>query len=269
MSYLFLFKDRLTWNIPLLIGVFIILFLYVFLLKKTTPEKTPYTHIGLFFSGLCLFSSIIGSPLSALSHLSFSLHMIQMGILYFIVPPLLLLGIPYDMYRLITRLISFKLIRNGLLWAKTFLYIFAVLLFIYHLPIVIQTLSKHVFFQNAYLIVLFVLTFGMWWPIVSPHPKQRLSGKTLKRYVFISGLVITPACLFFIMTAFLNSVENPFVSQVTAHLCLPSESNSFSLLPPPFNTQYDQFIAGTLMLLLHKLGLMMSVKLKAKFMKSH
>src|SRR5699024_5347963 len=41
----------------------------------------------------------MGSPLAAISHFSFSLHMIQMSILYFIIPPIFLLGIPEPLFR--------------------------------------------------------------------------------------------------------------------------------------------------------------------------
>ncbi|WP_369293410.1 cytochrome c oxidase assembly protein, partial [Alkalihalophilus pseudofirmus] len=48
----------------------------------------------LFFSSLILFYLTTGSPFAALSHLTFSSHMVQMSILFFIFPPLFLLGIP-------------------------------------------------------------------------------------------------------------------------------------------------------------------------------
>ena len=64
----------------------------------------------LFFLSLALLFLIIGTPLAALSHLSFSLHMLQMSLLYFIIPPLILAGIPE---RLFEKLLKIPIIKRA------------------------------------------------------------------------------------------------------------------------------------------------------------
>src|SRR5699024_8926798 len=146
---------------------------------------------------------------------------------------------------------------------KIALYVFAILVLIYLLPFVLNILSQADFFQNGYLLLLFILAFGLWELILSPNSSGRLCRTDMKRYAFLSGLILMPACMLFILTAFISGGDNPFLSQITAHLCIP-QSSSFHLLPPPFNTKIDQFMSGVFMLGLHKIGLMMTFKLEDK-----
>jgi putative membrane protein len=255
MYYELLLQGQLVWNTPLLAGIVCLAILYAFLLHLVMNIKMYRKQASLFFLGLGLLYVTIGSPLSSISHLSFSLHMIQMSILYFIIPPIILLGIPSHVFNQVFKLpkIKWKIVQS-----KIPLYSFAVLFLIYHFPIVLNFLSQNANLQNGYLILLFILSFGMWWPIVSPDPKQRLSKGHMKRYVFLSGLVLMPACMLFILTAFIDGGNNPFLHQITAQLCISPESSSLSILPPPFNTTFDQVMAGILMLGLHKFGLIMT-----------
>src|SRR5699024_5216157 len=116
-------------------------------------------------------------------------------------PPIILLGIPNPMLDHILHRLK---INQRCFDSKIPLFIFAVLFFIYHLPFILNLLSQHSFFQNGYLILLFILSFGMWWPIASPDPSRRLHQEHMKRYAFLSGLILMPACMLFILTALLD-----------------------------------------------------------------
>ncbi|WP_449354855.1 cytochrome c oxidase assembly protein [Virgibacillus natechei] len=264
MFYTVLLGGQLTWNIPLVVGLTCIAVLYSFFVKRDT--RIPLTRLQplLFFLGLVLLYLATGSPLSTISHLSFSLHMIQMSLLYFIVPPFILLGIPEPIFKQIYKLPMIKKGSKRLLRPKTALYIFATLFLMYHLPFALDILSQNAFIQNGYLFLLFLLSFSIWWPITSPDLKQRLHGKQMKRYVFRSGLLLMPACVFFMLTALTDGMNNPFLTQITSQLCIPSGNGSLQLLPPPFNTEYDQLMAGIFMLGIHKFGIMLSLRLGNK-----
>lgn len=256
-----LLVGHLTWNIPLLITFAIVTLIYLIQLNKLRPLKS-YKQIMLFLVGWWLLYLIIGSPLLAISYLSFSFHMIQMSLLYFIIPPLILLGIPRDMYK---RLVNHRFIRPltiRLISPKAALIIFSILFFMYHLPFVLTIITQQALFQQSFLTLLFFLSFFMWWPISSPDPKARLKSQARKKFVFQSGMYIMPACLMFIVSALLEGASNPFLGEMTAHLCLPQDS-SIEVLPPPFNTKYDQILAGCFMMGLHKGGLMVTCKLES------
>ncbi|RCK10896.1 hypothetical protein DT075_23240 [Bacillus licheniformis] len=57
-------------------------------------EELPQIEIGLFLTAMILLYASKGSPVDLLGHIMFSAHMAQMAVLYLIVPPLIILGIP-------------------------------------------------------------------------------------------------------------------------------------------------------------------------------
>ncbi|MBY7145068.1 cytochrome c oxidase assembly protein [Virgibacillus sp. NKC19-3] len=144
------------------------------------------------------------------------------------------------------------------------LYIFTALFLLYHLPFVLDILSQNALIQNGYLFLLFLLSFSIWWPITSPDVKQRLHGKQMKRYAFRSGILLMPACVLFTLTALTDGMNNPFLNQITSKLCVPPENGAFQLLPSPFNTEFDQLMAGIFMLGIHKFGIVFSLRLGNK-----
>lgn len=259
-----LLQGQSAWNIPFLGIIACIAASYGFFVKRFTNVRLYHKQPLFFFSCLALLCLTIGSPISVLNHFSFSLHMIQMSIHYFIVPPLILLGIPTDLYDQMRNRPWIKKIRKLPLSPKNALFIFALLFLMYHLPVVLNAFSQHAFIHNGYLILLFLLSLCMWWPIASPDPGQKYGGIPKKRFAFLSGIVLMPACILFILTALIDGMDNPFLSQLTAHLCTPSQSSSFKLLPSPFNTKFDQLTAGILMLGMHKFGIMLTFRLGGK-----
>ncbi|MBS4219687.1 cytochrome c oxidase assembly protein [Bacillus sp. FJAT-49711] len=225
-------EGQLEWNFPLLFILAIIAILYALLLKHLTIIKIYHVRSILFFISISLFYLVIGSPLSVISHLSFSFHMIQMSILYFIIPPLFILGIP----------VKFKL--NVLAYISLFL--FAILFFLYHLPFVLQTLYQISYVHKGYTSLLFVLAILMWWPVV------KLGNK---RFAVWSGFLLTPACLLFIVNGIMGGITNPFLQGFALSLCLPEHINVADLLPFQMNPSVDQISSGIVMMGLHKFGL--------------
>lgn len=253
----------MTWNIPILIGLLLIVILYFIFFFKYREPKGNIAYPTLFLFGVSLLYLTIGSPLLAISYLSFSFHMIQMSILFFIVPPLLLLSIPPYLYKQLLNISFFNKIRPLFISPHLSLYLFATLFLIYHIPMILTAISEQPAIQKSYLTFLFLLSVRMLWPIASPNPTDRLTAYKRKRYTLISGFIITPACLLFIVSGLFSGMNNPFLSEMTTHLCLPASMQSIELLPKPFNTKYDQMMSGLFMMGVHKLGLSVTSKLSA------
>lgn len=254
LFYEVLLLGELVWNIPLFVFLLGIAILYFFLLRLFSDLKLYNKQPLLFYLSLCLLYLLIGTPFTTISHFSFTLHMLQMSILFFIVTPLILIGIPEPMLEKILQVRIVKKVSKLILTPKLALYIFSILFLLYHLPIV-SSLFIHSYIQITFLLFLFMLSFSIWWPIVSPDSKQRINNEQRKRYVFLNGLVLMPACIVFILSALTVEIQNPFLHQISAQLCLPLDTNSINLLPFPFNTKYDQFLAAIIMLGLHKFSL--------------
>jgi len=245
MVDIFLLEHPLVWNIPLLLGLMGIGVIYVVLIRRFTEHKIHHKQPFLFFLSLTLLYLTTGSPLSTLNHLSISLHMLQMSVLFFVIPPLFILSIPETFPPMIQRLNISPLAA---------LFAFAFLFSCYHVQVVLTYLSLHSVIHNSYLILLLLLSFIFWHPIVR---------KQDKRFAFLSGIVLLPACSLLILSGLFGTSTNPFLSGMMASLCItPSSLSSLHLLPPPFNTRADLIIAGVLMMGMHKFALFLTTRLK-------
>src|SRR5699024_4141072 len=149
-------------------------------------------------------------------------HMIQMSILYFIIPPIFLLGIPEPLFQQLGKITIIKKARTFIFSPVITLSIFAVLFLLYHLPFVLNILSQYPFAHTIYDILLFILAFHMSCPVAAPGVKHRFTNRKRKRYVFLSGLILMPACLLFIVNALMDGLNHPFLTEMTAERCLPS-----------------------------------------------
>lgn len=264
LTFEFILIGKTTWNYPLLIVIILIAVIYLALIHRFAKEHfVPFQPIS-FFISCALFLFIAASPFAIISHLSFSLHMVQMSILYFIIPPLMMLGIPEQLLNQLPRFPKHKWLTLTRLSPKIALYTFATLFLLYHLPFILTIIAGNPLLKNGYLFLLFALSFSMWKPLASPDPLFRLCTCKMKRYAFISGVAITPACLLFIGSAFLGYTGNPLFDQLIAHLCGPANLDALPIMPWPFNTKYDQVLAGFLMIGLHKLSLFMTLRLERK-----
>ncbi|MGM8213085.1 cytochrome c oxidase assembly protein [Virgibacillus sp. W0430] len=254
-----LLADHMSWNLPLLL-LFITLSCFYFLLlhKQNRKWLAIFNRESyMFHLSLILLYLAIGSPLLAISYLSISLHMLHMSILFFVIPPLFLLGIPSIIYR--QRFIN----KISILFIRPMIALtaFSVLFFLYHIPINISYLSSQPILQKVYLFLLFVLALRMWWPIINNQSNEQ---KTYDSYVRKSMLFITPACLLLIIGALLDGANNPFLTQLTTHLCLPADSSLLHVLPVPFNTKIDQLLAGASMMGIHKTSLIITARFGIK-----
>ncbi|PFP29986.1 hypothetical protein COJ96_07250 [Bacillus sp. AFS073361] len=268
MFYAMWLEGQLLWNMPLLACLICLAAIYVYVTASYTNIKFYQKQPLLYFLSLGIMYLTFGSPFETISHLSFSLHMLQMSILYFIISPLFVLGIPDALIQSLREHSLTKRVSKYVLPSKAALYAFGAMFLMYHFPIVLTSLAQTSIVHNGYLFVLLLLSFRMWQPITVPDPKKEHSHEQNKRYLFLSGLVIMPACLLFIITAFIGGMNNPLLSELTANLCISpsqlSQLSSLDILPSTFNTRLDQMFAGILMLGMHKFGVVLTVRLGRK-----
>src|SRR5699024_1888840 len=150
-----------VWNIPWFIGLICVAVLYIFFIRRYTKVKLKYGQPLLFFFCLSLIYITMRSHLIVISQLSFSLLMIKMSILYFIIPLIVLLGIPEALFQQLGKIHMIKKARTFIFSAVIALSIFAVLFLLYHLPFVLNILSQYAFAHTIYDISLFILAFHM------------------------------------------------------------------------------------------------------------
>ncbi|WP_416151288.1 cytochrome c oxidase assembly factor CtaG [Salipaludibacillus sp. HK11] len=262
------FTARTIWTPELVVVLALVSFVYFLIIKKfrhhfpdskqVSNRRIVYFHLGL----LAIYIGF-GGPLYVLGHIMLSMHMLSMAVVYLIAPPLLLIGIPSWFFKFFTRFKFirgvFKIVGFPLIGLVLFNGIFSV----YHLPITFDFLMTNESMHNLYQIGMLLAAMLMWWHIL-PRIKTKYDLSELKRmgYMFVSGVLFTPACVLIIFApqALYATYTDPSTWAVAMAYCLPpgaeipfevlSGEESLTLLNP----QQDQQFGGAMMKVIQELA---------------
>ncbi|PTX60728.1 putative membrane protein [Melghirimyces profundicolus] len=189
-----------VWNLvhpPFLLFVLAIGALYFILTGPMRREdlKAPTTKQKfLFLLGLILYY-VAGGPVHSFGQLLFSAHMTEMSLQYLLVPPLVLAGLPSWVFRPLFGGTLRRKVFSFLTHPLITLFSFNGLISLYHIPMVFDTIMASAWWMGVSHLVLTVVAFMMWWPIVCPLPERdRLSPLKKMAYIFADGVLLTPAC---------------------------------------------------------------------------
>ena len=181
--------------------VFIVIaFLYIMItgpFVRFIPQATPMkgSHRLYFLFGLMIFYFAIGSPLDLLAHSLFSAHMAQMTLLYIVMPPFLLLGIPGWFIRPLLKIKVFHALLTFFTRPLIILFLFNGLLSIYHVPAVFDKIMEDHIYHNVAHSILLITALCMWWPVICPVEElDQVKPLHKLAYIFANGILLTPAC---------------------------------------------------------------------------
>lgn len=213
-------ETLIIWLVIVLIGS------VIYLRRKGASPKQR----SRFLIAAALIFAVVGTPFAYFAaHGLFSAYMTQQSILFLVVPPLLISGIPSAWVR-------------PLLWKPGVKKVFALLTYpwltaiffnvgfsFFLLPFFFRSVHGHPFYSGLCTLILFIAAMLMWWSILSPLSELNpLSEVQRIFYIFITAIMLTPI-------AFLMLFAN--------HVLYPAYANTpqaFSYL----NAMYDQQIAG-------------------------
>lgn len=197
---LFLYVDN--WNHKINIVFLLVGALYLLLtgpLGKKFKDAQPVSVAKkvAFLFGLIFFYFSMGSPLDLLSHELFSMHMLKMSIEFFVVPPLILWGLPEYLLKALFRWTRLDILFDFFGRPVLSIFFFNGMIWLYHMPIIFDAImNNELLHDGAHLFMMFA-AFCSWWPIMAPLPEMdRLSTKPLLKMVLIvaNGVLLTPAC---------------------------------------------------------------------------
>lgn len=250
MTAYLLYEISRWWNYPLLIFFLILTIIYLLATKNYATGKKR------FILGMTLIAVCLGSPLYGVGHLLFSVHMGQMAILFFFVPPLLLAGVPEESIQKAKRIDGIKPLAFLLRHPMIMMLVFSGLFAIYHIPFVFDTVMTNTILYVSYHVIMMIAAIGMWIPLLSPitHYFPEIKRKSYLRW---SSLIILPACLLlvFAVQPLYQTFHDPETWQSALDACfgmghLESMKDEMGLLP----TMTDQRLGGVIMLALHKIS---------------
>ncbi|RAS85019.1 cytochrome c oxidase assembly factor CtaG [Priestia endophytica] len=265
MSNLDIFGFRALFSPYFFLFLVFITLLYFLIVNKGYSrfgkgKKTSWQTKMFFVLAIATLYIIKGSPVDLLSHLIFSAHMTQMALLYLVVPPLFILGIPSWGFeamlfnRWVKPLFSFatKPLISLILFNGAFSF--------YHLPLIFDFVKTNAFIHGSVTSFLFVASFCMWWPLMNKVNENDMSGIKKIGYIFANGVLLTPACalIIFADTPLYETYTSPEAWLQAMSLCVPvdmlgslniSGPEMFNTLPP----LEDQQLGGVLMKIIQEI----------------
>lgn len=184
------------WDVYLLIGAIAVGY-YVFmpwLAERFAPQgEEPVTRRQqlIFGAGLTAWVVVSTWPFHDIGEKSlFTFHMIEHMTLAWVVPPLLLVGSPWWLTRLLVRpiMVPLRMLTRPLIALVVFNAVLAAI----HVPRMVELMVTNNLFHFGAHFGLMGTAFLLWWPVLGPIPElPRLAPMASIGYLFANGLVPT------------------------------------------------------------------------------
>lgn len=227
--------------------------------KETEPLKR--SEAILFITAIILLYFTKGGPLDLLGHLMFYAHMIQMAVLYLVIPPIFVVAIPNWMWRKVLNISIIKPLFSFFTKPLIALILFNGLFSFYHIPLIFDAIKMNMWFHAGYTILLFLFAIFMWWPLINRLPEyQSINGLMKVGYIFANGILLTPACalIIFADAPMYATYSDPSAWMQALKLCVPGTTLASLNLSGPevFNSMSlleDQRLGGVIMKIIQEI----------------
>lgn len=261
-----IFGFRALWSpfflmalILLLSGYFLLTGKYRSRFKDSEPRTMKETI--LFTIAIVSLYVIKGSPIDLMGHITFYFHMIQMAILYLVIPPLLINGIPKWVWRAVLSKPIIKPVFRFITKPLIALIVFNGVFSLYHIPLVFDFVKTDMLLHAGYTTLLFILAIAMWWPLINQLPEyETLTGLKKVGYIFADGILLTPACalIIFADAPMYSTFSDPNAWAEAMKLCVPAGTlASLNLSGPEMFSSMslleDQQLGGVLMKIIQEI----------------
>lgn len=151
---------------------------------RTTPTAG---HVAAFAAALATILVALEGPVDALAdERSFTAHMLQHLLLTYVMPPLLLLGLPATLLRQLVRPRAIAAVARVVTHPLVALGVYNAVLVVIHFPGVFERMVRDPDVHIALHVGLMAAGTILWWPLLSPLPElPRLSYPAQMLYLFL------------------------------------------------------------------------------------
>lgn len=266
MLSLEIFGFRALWSPFFFVFISAVLVLYFMVTyvkreKFVNSEPLKRSEAILFTTAIILLYITKGGPLDLMGHLMFYAHMIQMAVLYLVIPPLMIVGIPNWVWRKVLNYPIVKPLFNFFTKPLIALILFNGMFSFYHIPLIFDAIKMNMWMHAGYTFVLFLFAIFMWWPLMNRLPEyESLSGLKKVGYIFADGILLTPACalIIFADTPMYATFSDPSAWMEALKLCVPTSTLASLDLSGPevFNSMSlidDQQLGGVIMKIIQEI----------------
>ncbi|CAM4044392.1 cytochrome c oxidase assembly factor CtaG [Lederbergia lenta] len=263
-----IFGFRALWSPYFLLFVLLLIVGYFYLTVKKrhkfeNSEPLKKSQAILFVISMLLLYITKGSPVDLVAHIMFTFHMVQMALLYLVIPPILIASIPNWVWIKIIDYPPIKKVFAFFTKPLISLIIFNGVFSIYHIPLVMDAVKMNIVVHFLYTVLLFILAIFLWWPLLNKLEGQhRLHGLKKVGYIIGDGVLLTPACalIIFAPTAMYATYTDGEMWMKAMELCVPGTTLSgLSISGPELFTnmpaQEDQQLGGVVMKLIQEIVL--------------
>lgn len=214
-----------------------------------------------FYLGLVWLYLVMGGPFDLLGHFMFSIHMTKMAIMYLLVPPLMIYGMPdwfflrFAKWHRLTKVLRF--LTHPIISVLLFTGFFS----LYHVPFVFDLSMTNAYVRALYNTVLLVTAFFSWWPLMSPLPTRDETSDFKKiGYLYMGAFLLLPSCALIVFgeTPFYKTYTDPQTWAMALGLCVSGDPATLLAMlggPDQFSTLtplQDQRIGGIIMKVLQE-----------------
>ncbi|WP_100330799.1 cytochrome c oxidase assembly factor CtaG [Bacillus xiapuensis] len=261
-----IFGFQALWSPLFILLLTFLTVLYFFITvkwRKDFKESEPLTkrQAFLFIAAMLVLYAVKGAPIDLMGHIMFTYHMVQMAVLYLVVPPLLIKGIPWWVWKAVIQLPVIRPVFQLLTKPLIALVLFNGLFSIYHIPLVFDYIKMSETLHGLYTFMLFIFAIFMWWPLVNEMPRgKQLSGLKKVGYIFADGILLTPACalIIFATSPVYATYSDASMWLQAMELCVPTNTlQSLSLSGPELFSDMpileDQQLGGVLMKIIQEI----------------
>ncbi|WP_394189467.1 cytochrome c oxidase assembly factor CtaG [Paenisporosarcina quisquiliarum] len=202
-----IFGFQALWSPVFIVSTLLILILYFLITVKIRnrykdSEALTLKQASAFVIAIVLLYALKGSPVDLLSHIMFSVHMVQMALLLMLVPPLLISGIPVWMWQKLFSKIFIRKIFRFFTRPIFSLIVFSGLFSFYHVPVIFDFIKQNESYHTLYTLILFISAIFLWWPIMHKLSSEpQVHGLSKIGYIIGSAILITPACAIIIFAS--------------------------------------------------------------------
>ncbi len=188
-----------VWSAVLFFLILFIVVRYVTGTKGNGEIKT--WQKASFISGALLFLIAQTNPVLELGNSLFFVFMMQQTIIYFMVPPLIFLGLTDSILKPVYNHRILSVFLKFLTKPVVSLVLFNLLFSVFYFPFVFDTIMTNPLYRILTTIILLILSFIMWWPLLSPA-KNNSTLKPLIKIVYIIGMgtMMTPLAAYIIFS---------------------------------------------------------------------
>ncbi|WP_010093827.1 cytochrome c oxidase assembly protein [Ornithinibacillus scapharcae] len=247
------------WNAGVFLFIAFTAVIYLFLLPQEKGHS--FTRKVSFLFGLVLIFIAAGSPLNIFGRIQFSAHIIQVIILSFIAPPLLVIGMKYNLFKKLP-----LLEKSVLFMSRPYIAIslFFLVLYAYHYPPIFDQARVDLYGNYIYLFLLFGSAMLLWGTLIPIPGKKQL----LYYHLFcVLGIIPLGIILMLSKDVLYHAYTDLDTFTQALQVCLPPGqqiSEELVLLILPFQPIPEQHLGGVIWIIAGFISFIASFIIKSK-----